>query len=271
MPEGRTAGLLQLHRDVPNRWDAWDIDRTYQRTDDRPASRRSSVERDRAAGCGVERQLRRLVARPDASGSRRTRPGSTSASPSTGTSGRSCSSWRSRSTCTPTARPRRSSSATSTGRPTPTPRGTARGSRPSRTAGSTWASRATASRSSNDSTYGHDITRTSCRRPGQRPRTSRLSLLRAPLFPDPDADQGEHVLNVSVAVGAGIPEAVAEGYRRNLPLRVVDGVGDDPVEPLVARRPARRSSSRRSSSPRTAAATWSCGSTRRTGPGRGVG
>ena len=32
--------------------------------------------------------------------------------------------------------------------------------------------------------------------------------------------------NVCVAVGAGIPEAVAEGYRRNLPLRVVDGVGD---------------------------------------------
>jgi alpha-mannosidase len=61
----------------------------------------------------------------------------------------------------------------------------------------------------------------------------RLSLLRAPLFPDPDADQGEHVLNVSVAVGAGIPEAVAEGYRRNLPLRVVEGVGGDPVEPLV--------------------------------------
>ena len=85
---------------------------------------------------------------------------------------------------------------------------------------------------SNDSTYGHDITRVSA---GVRGSTTnvRLSLLRAPLFPDPDADQGEHVLNVSVAVGAGIPEAVAEGYRRNLPLRVVEGVGTDPVEPLV--------------------------------------
>ena len=32
VPAGRAAGLLQLFRDVPNRWDAWDIDRTYQRT-----------------------------------------------------------------------------------------------------------------------------------------------------------------------------------------------------------------------------------------------
>jgi alpha-mannosidase len=85
---------------------------------------------------------------------------------------------------------------------------------------------------SNDSTYGHDITRVSA---GVRGSTTnvRLSLLRAPLFPDPEADQGEHTMNVSLAVGAGIPEAVAEGYRRNLPPRVVEGVGEGSVEPLL--------------------------------------
>ena len=41
------------------------------------------------------------------------------------------------------------------------------------------------------------------------------------------------MMNVSPAVGADIPESVAEGYRRNLPLRVVEGVGEGSVEPLV--------------------------------------
>ena len=38
----------------------------------------------------------------------------------------------------------------------------------------------------------------------------RLSLLRAPLFPDPTADKGEHRMAVSLRVGATIPDAVAE-------------------------------------------------------------
>jgi alpha-mannosidase len=77
----------------------------------------------------------------------------------------------------------------------------------------------------NDGTYGHDITR-------DGPTTTvRLSLLRAPLFPDPDADQGEHRFRVALRVGATIGDAVAEGYRLNLPLRRVRG-GED-VAPLV--------------------------------------
>ena len=42
----------------------------------------------------------------------------------------------------------------------------------------------------NDATYGHDITRSS--RTGRVATIVRLSLLRAPLYPDPEADQGEH-------------------------------------------------------------------------------
>ena len=72
----------------------------------------------------------------------------------------------------------------------------------------------------NDSTYGHDITRHARDRRRDH-HAVRLSLLRAPLFPDPDADQGEHVLRVALRVGATIADAVAEGYRLNLPLRRV--------------------------------------------------
>ena len=77
----------------------------------------------------------------------------------------------------------------------------------------------------NDSTYGHDI-----RRSGST-TTVRLSLLRAPLFPDPEADQGEHRFTVALRVGATIGDAVAEGYRLNLPLREVRGAAD--VAPLI--------------------------------------
>jgi alpha-mannosidase len=58
----------------------------------------------------------------------------------------------------------------------------------------------------------------------------RLSLLRAPKFPDPTADRGHHELTVTVRPGAGIAEAVEEGYRTNLVPRMVKGAHD--VEPL---------------------------------------
>ncbi|WP_022900818.1 glycoside hydrolase family 38 C-terminal domain-containing protein [Humibacter albus] len=81
----------------------------------------------------------------------------------------------------------------------------------------------------NDSTYGHDISRRT-RRGGGTSTLVRQSLLRAPLFPDPDADQGEHVLRSSLTVGAQIPDAVAAGYALNLPLRAIAA----PIAPLVS-------------------------------------
>jgi len=84
----------------------------------------------------------------------------------------------------------------------------------------------------NDSTYGHDIGRATTEA-GRTVTTVRLSLLRAAVFPDPTADQGRHELRVALRVGAGIPEAVAEGYRLNLPLRTVHGVSAARVVPLI--------------------------------------
>lgn len=84
----------------------------------------------------------------------------------------------------------------------------------------------------NDSTYGHDIGRRA-RDEGGTTTTVRLSLLRAPKFPDPQADQGTHMLRVAVRPNATIGDAVDEGYRINLTPRTVKGSVDS-VKPLVA-------------------------------------
>lgn len=83
----------------------------------------------------------------------------------------------------------------------------------------------------NDSTYGHDVTR-DVRPDGGQTTTVRLSLLRAPRYPDPETDQGSHTLRFSLAPGAGIADAVREGHALNLPERTLTGAG--PVAPLVA-------------------------------------
>ncbi|MBP2336068.1 alpha-mannosidase [Saccharothrix coeruleofusca] len=82
----------------------------------------------------------------------------------------------------------------------------------------------------NDSTYGHDVTRH--RDAHGSGTTVRLSLLRAPRFPDPHADQGVHRMSYALVVGADIADAVREGYRANLPPREVTGSGT--VAPLVS-------------------------------------
>ena len=81
----------------------------------------------------------------------------------------------------------------------------------------------------NDSTYGHDVRR-AVTPGGDTTTTVRLSLLRAPRFPDPETDQGAHTLRYALVPGAGIDDAVREGYAINLPERVTGGAA---VEPLV--------------------------------------
>ncbi|MFH8787904.1 alpha-mannosidase [Streptomyces roseoverticillatus] len=83
----------------------------------------------------------------------------------------------------------------------------------------------------NDSTYGYDVTRT-VRPDGTGTTTTvRLSLLRAPRFPDPRTDQGTHRFRYALVPDASIGDAVREGYRINLPERRVPGGAA--VPPLV--------------------------------------
>ncbi|SDS49278.1 alpha-mannosidase [Actinoplanes derwentensis] len=81
-----------------------------------------------------------------------------------------------------------------------------------------------------DSTYGHD-SRRETRTKGGTTTTVRLSLLRAPRSPDPDADQGRHTFTYAIVPGADIAATVAEAYALNLPLRAVGG--GEAVAPLV--------------------------------------
>ncbi|MDM4761547.1 glycoside hydrolase family 38 C-terminal domain-containing protein [Galbitalea sp. SE-J8] len=82
----------------------------------------------------------------------------------------------------------------------------------------------------NDSTYGYDVT-TRSRPGGGRLTVVGLSLVRAPLYPDPEADQGVHRMSVAIRPDAGVREAIEEGYRLNLQERIV--LGAEPVASLV--------------------------------------
>ncbi len=85
----------------------------------------------------------------------------------------------------------------------------------------------------NDATYGYDVSRTT--RPGGGTTvTARLSLVRAPRSPDPEADQGPHRMTYALVPGASIEDAVAAGYALNLPLRTTAGGDGTAPAPLVS-------------------------------------
>ncbi|MGW6307338.1 alpha-mannosidase [Streptomyces niveus] len=81
----------------------------------------------------------------------------------------------------------------------------------------------------NDSTYGHDVTRTA--HEDGLDTTVRLTLLRAPHSPDPETDLGTHTFRYALVPGAGVTDAVREGLALNLPLRVAVA---PPTAPLVS-------------------------------------
>jgi alpha-mannosidase len=74
----------------------------------------------------------------------------------------------------------------------------------------------------NTGTYGHDITRT-VGADGEVETEIRLSLVRAARSPDPGQDLGAHVFDYAIHPGADIKQAVDSGYAQNLPLRVTPG------------------------------------------------
>jgi alpha-mannosidase len=82
----------------------------------------------------------------------------------------------------------------------------------------------------NDSTYGFDVQRNT-EDNGATVTNVRFSLLRAPKFPDPEADQGAHSLRFKIRPSASIQDAVHLGYELNSP--TLDVVGNRPVAPLV--------------------------------------
>ncbi|MFK3677613.1 alpha-mannosidase [Microbacterium sp. NPDC090218] len=82
----------------------------------------------------------------------------------------------------------------------------------------------------NDSIYGYDTSREVS--DDAVTTTVRLSLLRAPRFPDPDTDHGHHQIEVGFVIGADALIATAEGIRINSLPTLVRGARE--IEPLVS-------------------------------------
>ncbi|MEO6200682.1 MAG: glycoside hydrolase family 38 C-terminal domain-containing protein, partial [Cryobacterium sp.] len=233
IPKGRRGNLLQLHRDTPTQWDAWDIDEHYKRNITE-LTRAQSVEvfADSPARVGVR------VTRSFGASSLVQEITVSSGSPTVDLA--FDIDWHERQKLLKLAFPLdlhadRAASEIQFGhvhRPTHT--NTSWDVARFETCAHRWVHVGEAGYGvavANDSTYGHDIGRSSDAA-GRTNTTVRLSLLRAPLYPDPESDQGSHELRVSLRVGADIADAVAEGYRLNLPLRTVAGVGPGGFDPL---------------------------------------
>ena len=234
IPRGRPAKLLQLFRDTPSQWDAWDVDAHYVRSvvELREAE---SVEVIRADATAVEVRIER-------------RFGASAVTETVmlAADGRSLEvaldiDWRERQKLLKLAFPldvhaERASSEIQFGHvQRPTHANTSWDAARFETVAHRWVHVGEPGYGvavANDSTYGHDTRRTT-EPDGASVTTVRLSLLRAPLYPDPESDQGRHRMRVSIVPNAGITDAVAEGYRMNLPLRTVSGTSAEAIEPLV--------------------------------------
>ncbi|MCJ1687025.1 glycoside hydrolase family 38 C-terminal domain-containing protein [Rathayibacter sp. VKM Ac-2927] len=71
----------------------------------------------------------------------------------------------------------------------------------------------------NAGSYGHDITRT-VGVTGEVETEVRISLVRAARSPDPEQDLGHHRFDYALHPGASIEDVVVSGYEQNLPLRL---------------------------------------------------
>ncbi|MFE3763058.1 alpha-mannosidase [Streptomyces sp. NPDC059104] len=230
---GRTANLLQIHPDFPNMWDAWDIDAFYRNS----VTDLVEVDAPPLAEAGpdaVTVRVRRSFGRSSVVQSITLRAGAKTVDMVTEVD------WHETEKFLKAAFPldvkaERSASETQFGhvyRATHT--NTSWEAAKFEICAHRWihvAEPGWGAAVLNDSTYGHDVTR-DVRPDGGQTTTVRLSLLRAPRYPDPETDQGVHTLRFALAPGARIEDAVREGHALNLAERVVPGAG--PVAPLIA-------------------------------------
>ncbi|WP_422115632.1 alpha-mannosidase [Brachybacterium sp. UNK5269] len=249
---GAPGALLQLHRDTPNAWDAWDIDEFYRhvvRDLDAPTAVEVSEE-----GAGVRVAFTYSTAVAEGTRTRGVtgagstivktfvlRPDDESLEIALDLD------WRERKKALKLAfgldlRAAHLSSETQFGHiDRPIPVNTSWDFARFETCAHRWVHLAEGEYGvaiANDSTYGHDVLRTVREADGGTTTTTRLTLVRAPEYPDPGADQGRYTLRVAVRPGAGIPEAIAEGYRLNLPERRVPAAVAEAAAPLVRIVPA---------------------------------
>lgn len=230
------GNLLELHRDTPNEWDAWDIDAFYRRNVVRLVDARS-VTLERAPG-GESPNAVVVVERMAGSSAVTQRIALAAGADSLAIT--TLVDWQEREKLLKLGfaldiRADRSAAETQFGHVfRPTHVNTSWEAAKFEICAHRWIHVAEPGYGvaiSNASSYGHDVTRNVREDDGGTTTTVRVSLLRAPKFPDPGADQGRHELHVTIRPGATIAGAVEEGYRTNLAPRVVQGAHG--VEPLV--------------------------------------
>lgn len=228
LPPGAVANLLQLHQDFPNQWDAWDLDAFYRNT----VTDLTAVESVTVVDGGV--RVVRAFGDSRIEQTLALAPGSRRLDVDT------VLDWHETEKLLKAAFPLDVRAGHSTAQ---VPFGHVE--RPTHT-NTSWdaakfevcahrfvhvGERGWGAALVNDSTYGHDVTR-DVREDGGTTTTVRLSLARAPRFPDPDTDQGTHRLRYALLIGADVDDAIREGYHLNLPERTVSGSAE--VAPLVA-------------------------------------
>lgn len=223
VPPGGAVGLLQLHRDTPTKWDAWDLDRFYRHTVT-DLTGTVSVEGDAVV-------VRHAFGASTATQRIRLRPGSACVDLETEVD------WHEREKVLKLAvdadvHTDHARYETQFGHVVrPTHENTSWDAARFEVCTHRWVHVGDAAYGvavANDATYGHDVTRHP--RPGGGTSSRvRLSLLRAPRYPDPETDQGRHVFRCSVVPGAGVREAVEAGYQLNLPPREVVGGEVEPI------------------------------------------
>ncbi|GAB2517480.1 alpha-mannosidase [Paramicrobacterium agarici] len=231
IPQGMAANLLQLHQDFPNMWDAWDIDRFYRnRVDDlRGVESLSATVTDGVAHVTVERTFSQSSVRQTIS----LAPGAKTVVL------RSEIDWHETEKLLKLAFPLDVHAAN-------TEAETQFGfhARPTHVNTSWEAAKFETSMHRfvlvrepdfgvalvNDSVYGYDTTRDST--DAGVTTTVRLSLLRAPRFPDPETDHGTHVITTGLVVGADPQSATAAGIEMNAPATAVMGARE--VQPVVS-------------------------------------
>ncbi|WP_426006183.1 alpha-mannosidase [Paenarthrobacter sp. NyZ202] len=229
---GQAGNLLELYRDTPNEWDAWDIEEFY-RHNVTPLATADAVGLERTA-TGAVVVVKRRVGSSTITQRLTLDAGAESLAISTDVD------WQEREKMLKLAfaldvRADRSASETQFGhvfRPTHT--NTSWDAAKFEICAHRWIHVAEPGYGvalSNGSSYGHDVTR-AVRDDAGTTTTVRVSLLRSARFPDPEADRGQHTLDVSIRPGAGIADAVEEGYRTNLKPRFIRG--SRPVEPLLS-------------------------------------
>lgn len=229
---GQPGNLLELFRDTPNEWDAWDIEEFYRRNVT-PLTDADAIHLERTDH-GVVVVVRRSVGSSTMVQRISLDAGAASLGISTSVD------WQEREKMLKIAFPLdvradHSASETQFGhvfRPTHT--NTSWETAKFEICAHRWIQVAEPGYGvavTNSSSYGHDVTR-AVRTDGGTTTTVRTSLLRSARFPDPEADRGEHTLELSIRPAATIADAVEEGYRTNLKPRFVTGAS--PVAPLLA-------------------------------------